>query len=256
MAKFHSIIPARLASSRLPEKPLKLIGGLPMVVRVAERAKESGAETIVVATDSERIVEACEKFYVTAILTSPEHSTGTDRLSEAVRILNLSDDDIVVNVQGDEPLIPPAVIREVAELLANNPECQMATAAHEIHDIEEFLNPNVVKVVLNQHQEAVLFSRAPIPWPRDSFRKNPTQLPNDLHPLRHIGLYAYRVSFLKQFPTWPMATIEKMESLEQLRALWYGVKIIVKILPHALPSGVDTPEDLERVRQHFEASHT
>lgn len=251
---FHAIIPARMASSRLPEKPLKLIAGIPMVVRVADRAESSGAQTVVVATDDSRIVSACAQHRVRALLTNANHPTGTDRLSEAVTILGLTDDEIVVNVQGDEPLIPPEVVREVAQLLADNPDCQMATAAHEIHDIEEFMNPNVVKVVLDHSGKAITFSRAPIPWPRDAFRGDRTTLPDDLHPLRHIGLYAYRVKFLKQFPHWEQAPIEKLESLEQLRALWYGVKIAVKVLPSALPSGVDTQEDLDRVCKMYENS--
>ncbi len=249
---FHAIIPARMASTRLPEKPLKLIAGVPMVVRVADRAQMAGAQDVVVATDDSRIVAACAQHRVKALLTNANHPTGTDRLSEAVTILGLEDDDIVVNVQGDEPLIPPEVVREVAELLAKHPDCQMATAAHEIHDIEEFMNPNVVKVVLDHAGKAITFSRAPIPWPRDAFREDQTKLPEGLHPLRHIGLYAYRVKFLKQFPHWEQAPIEKFESLEQLRALWFGVKIAVTVLPGALPAGVDTQEDLERACEAYE----
>ena len=165
--------------------------------------------------------------------------------------LGLADDAIVVNVQGDEPLIPTDVVREVAELLAAHPECEMATAGHPIDNIEEFLNPNVVKVVRDAQGNAITFSRAPIPWPRDAFRENKTQLPIGLVPLRHIGLYAYRVKFLKRYPQWEQAPIEKWESLEQLRALYYGVKIAVAILPGALPAGVDTQEDLDRVREVF-----
>lgn len=249
---FHAVIPARMASTRLPEKPLKLIAGVPMVVRVAARAESSGAQSVVVATDDARIVEACSTHGVKALLTNANHPTGTDRLSEAVTIMGLDDEDIVVNVQGDEPLIPPEVVREVAELLADNPDCDMATAAHEIHDIDEFLNPNVVKVALDHAGKAITFSRAPIPWPRDAFREDKSVLPADLQPLRHIGLYAYKVKFLKQFPHWKQAPIEKMESLEQLRALWYGVKIAVKVLPGALPAGVDTQEDLERACAAYE----
>ena len=249
---FHAVIPARMASTRLPEKPLKLIAGVPMVVRVAARAESSGAQSVVVATDDARIVDACTAHGVKALLTDANHPTGTDRLSEAVTAMGLDDEDIVVNVQGDEPLIPPEVVREVAQLLAENPDCDMATAAHEIHDIEEFMNPNVVKVVLDYAGKAITFSRAPIPWPRDAFREDKSVLPADLHPLRHIGLYAYKVKFLKQFPHWEQAPIEKLESLEQLRALWYGVKIAVKVLPGALPAGVDTQEDLERACEAYE----
>lgn len=251
MTAFYAIIPSRMKSTRLPEKPLKDIAGRPMVVRVAERAKTSGALDVIVATDHEAIAKACEAHGVKVVMTSPDHPTGTDRLAETVTKLGLSDDTIVVNVQGDEPLIPTEVVREVAELLAAHPECDMATAAHPIDNIEEFLNPNVVKVVRDVYGNAVTFSRAPIPWPRDAFREDQTKLPEGLEPLRHIGLYAYRVKFLKHYPHWVQAPIEKWESLEQLRALYYGVKIAVAVLPGALPAGVDTQEDLERVREVF-----
>lgn len=249
---FYVIIPARMASSRLPEKPIKPIAGVPMVARVAERAMLSHPKDIYVATDDTRIVQACIEHRVKALLTQTDHQTGTDRLSEAVSILQLPDDAIVVNVQGDEPLIPPQVIRDVAQLLAQNPDCQIATAAHEINTLEEFLNPNAVKVVVDANGKAITFSRAPIPWPRDAFRKNPQVLPTDLHPMRHVGLYAYRVKFLKQFPKWEQAPIERQESLEQLRALWHGVNIAVMVMPGALPPGVDTQEDLDRVCKIFE----
>lgn len=251
MTNFYAIIPSRMKSSRLPEKPLKDIAGQPMVVRVAERAKLSGATDVIVATDHEDIVKACQKFDVKVILTSPNHPSGTDRLAETVTKLGLVDDAIVVNVQGDEPLIPTEVVRHVAQLLAEHPECEMATAAHPIDNIDEFLNPNVVKVVRDAQGNAITFSRAPIPWPRDAFREDKTQMPEGLVPLRHIGLYAYRVKFLKRYPQWEQAPIEKWESLEQLRALYYGVKIAVAILPSALPAGVDTQEDLDRVREVF-----
>lgn len=251
MSAFYAIIPSRMKSTRLPEKPLKDIGGKPMVVRVAERALQSGAKDVMVATDHPDILAACEAHGVKAVLTSPDHPTGTDRLAETVEKMGLPLGAIVVNVQGDEPLIPPEVISQVAQLLEDHPECDMATAAHPIDSIEEFMSPNVVKVALNNNNNAITFSRAPIPWPRDAFRENPDALPEGLHPLRHIGLYAYRVKFLKQYPKWEQAPIERWESLEQLRALWYGVKIAVTILPGALPAGVDTPEDLERVREAF-----
>lgn len=251
MSAFYAIIPSRMKSTRLPEKPLKDIGGKPMVVRVAERALQSGAKDVMVATDHPDILAACEAHGVKAVLTSPDHPTGTDRLAETVEKMGLPLGAIVVNVQGDEPLIPPEVISQVAQLLEDHPECDMATAAHPIDSIEEFMSPNVVKVALDNNNNAITFSRAPIPWPRDAFRENPDALPEGLHPLRHIGLYAYRVKFLKQYPKWEQAPIERWESLEQLRALWYGVKIAVTILPGALPVGVDTPEDLERVREAF-----
>ena len=225
MTAFYAIIPSRMKSTRLPEKPLKDIAGRPMVVRVAERALASGATDVIVATDHPDIVKVTK--------------------------LGLDDEAIVVNVQGDEPLIPTAVVREVAELLAAHPECEMATAGHPIEDIEEFMNPNVVKVVRDAQGNAITFSRAPIPWPRDAFREDKTKLPDGLNPLRHIGLYAYRVKFLKRYPHWQQAPIEKWESLEQLRALYYGVKIAVAVLPGALPAGVDTQEDLDRVREVY-----
>ena len=248
---FYAIIPSRMKSTRLPDKPLKDIAGRPMVVRVAERAALSGAADVVVATDHEAIFQACERFGVKAIMTSPEHPTGTDRLAETVEKMGLPDEEIVVNVQGDEPLIPPEIVSEVADLLASHPECGIATAAHPIDSIEEFMSPNVVKVVRDVNGNAITFSRAPIPWPRDVFKTDSSHLPEGFKPLRHIGLYAYRVGFLKQYPKWKQAPIEALESLEQLRALWYGVKIAVAILPGALPAGVDTQEDLERVREAF-----
>lgn len=248
---FYAIIPSRMKSTRLPDKPLKDIAGRPMVVRVAERAALSGAADVVVATDHEAIFQACEHFGVKAIMTSPEHPTGTDRLAETVEKMGLPDEAIVVNVQGDEPLIPPEIVSEVADLLASHPECGIATAAHPIDSIEEFMSPNVVKVVRDVNGNAITFSRAPIPWPRDVFKTDSSHLPEGFKPLRHIGLYAYRVGFLKQYPKWKQAPIEALESLEQLRALWYGVKIAVAILPGALPAGVDTQEDLERVREAF-----
>ena len=235
MTEFYAIIPSRMKSTRLPEKPLKDIAGRPMVVRVAERAKASGAKDVVVATDHEAIVKACEEYGVKVLLTSPDHPTGTDRLAETVMKLGLPDEAIVVNVQGDEPLIPTDVVRDVAQLLADHPECEMATAGHPI-----------------DKGIAITFSRAPIPWPRDAFRDDMTKLPAGLVPLRHIGLYAYRVKFLKRYPQWEQAPIEKWESLEQLRALYYGVKIAVAVLPGALPAGVDTQEDLDRVREAYE----
>ncbi len=251
MTEFFAIIPSRMKSTRLPEKPLKDIAGQPMVVRVAERARDSGAKDVFVATDHEEIVKACEDYGVKVVMTSPDHPTGTDRLAETVTKLGLPDDAIVVNVQGDEPLIPVEVVRNVAELLASHPECEMATAGHPIDNIEEFLNPNVVKVVRDNDGNAITFSRAPIPWPRDAFREDKTKFPQGLVALRHIGLYAYRVKFLKRYPQWEQAPIEKWESLEQLRALYYGVKIAVAVLPGALPAGVDTQEDLDRVREVY-----
>lgn len=241
------IVPARLASTRLPNKPLADIHGLPMVVRVAQRAALSNASQVVVAADSIEIVQACQAHGVRAMLTQVDHPSGSDRLAEASALLGLKPHDVVVNVQGDEPLINPELINQVAELLVQRPSASMSTAAHEIHELAEFTNPNVVKVVIDQSQLALYFSRAPIPWWRDGFAKGIQTLPQPA-PLRHIGIYAYRVGFLQSFPTLQAAPIETGEALEQLRALWHGHKIAVHITPDVPGPGVDTPEDLERVR--------
>ena len=244
---FTVIVPARLASTRLPHKPLADIHGLPMVVRVAQRAALSHASQVVVAADSLEIVQACQAHGVRAMLTQMDHPSGSDRLAEASALLGLEPTDVVVNVQGDEPLINPELINQVAELLVQRPAASMSTAAHEIHELAEFTNPNVVKVVIDQAQLALYFSRAPIPWWRDGFAKGIQTLPQPA-PLRHIGIYAYRVGFLQSFPNLPPAPIETGEALEQLRALWHGHKIAVHITHEAPGPGVDTPEDLERVR--------
>ena len=246
---FTVVIPARMASSRLPNKPLADIGGLPMVVRVAQRASQSQARQVVVAADDARIVQACQSHGVTALLTRQDHLSGSDRLAEACQLLGLDAEDVVVNVQGDEPLILPQLINDVALLLAQRPEASMSTAAHAIGSLEEFMNPNVVKLVMDARQSALYFSRAPIPWWRDgqsggSFQTLPTPAP-----LRHIGIYAYRAAFLSGFPHFPPAPLETMESLEQLRVLWHGHRIAVHVTEQAPGPGVDTPEDLERVRQ-------
>ncbi|MGV0983606.1 MAG: 3-deoxy-manno-octulosonate cytidylyltransferase [Limnohabitans sp.] len=245
---FTVVIPARMASSRLPNKPLADIAGLPMVVRVAQRALLSHASQVVVAADDERIVQACQAHGIRALLTRQDHVSGSDRLAEACQLLGLPDDAVVVNVQGDEPLIHPGLINDVAGLLAQRPEASMSTAAHAIAHLEEFTNPNVVKVVLDARQMALYFSRAPIPWWRDGqadggFKSLPSPAP-----LRHVGIYGYRAGFLRLFPQLPPAPIEKMESLEQLRAMWHGHPIAVHITPEAPGPGVDTPEDLARVR--------
>ena len=244
---FTVIVPARLASTRLPHKPLADIHGLPMVVRVAQRAALSNASQVVVAADSIEIVQACQAHGVRAMLTQVNHPSGSDRLAEASVLLGLKPHDVVVNVQGDEPLINPELINQVAELLVQRPSASMSTAAHEIRELAEFTNPNVVKVVIDQSQLALYFSRAPIPWWRDGFAKGIQTLPQPA-PLRHIGIYAYRVGFLQSFPTLQAAPIETGEALEQLRALWHGHKIAVHITPDVPGPGVDTPEDLERVR--------
>jgi 3-deoxy-manno-octulosonate cytidylyltransferase (CMP-KDO synthetase) len=249
---FTVLVPARLASSRLPNKPLADIAGLPMVVRVAQRAALSQATQVVVAADSPEIVQACEAHGVKALLTRLDHPSGSDRLAEASQLLGLKHDDIVINVQGDEPLIDPELINQVALLLQNRPTASMSTAAHEIHLLEEFANPNVVKVVMDQSQLALYFSRAPIPWWRDGNAQGLTMLPTPA-PLRHIGIYGYRVGFLQSFPLLPAAPVENCEALEQLRALWHGHKIAVHVTNTAPGPGVDTPEDLDRVRALFKA---
>jgi 3-deoxy-manno-octulosonate cytidylyltransferase (CMP-KDO synthetase) len=250
---FVVVIPARLASTRLPRKPLADIGGAPMVVRVAQRAQATGAERVVVAADSEEIVAACRAHGIDALLTSPQHETGTDRLAEAARLLGLGMEQIVVNVQGDEPLIPAQVIDDVARLLDSSPDCQIATAAHAIADAEEFFSPNVVKVVTDQTHRALYFSRAPIPWARDAFAATRSRLPPAYPARRHVGLYAYRVGFLVQFPTLPQDALEVAERLEQLRALAHGFRIAVLGLETPLPPGVDTPADLQQVRALYAA---
>ena len=245
---FTVLIPARMASSRLPQKPLADIAGLPMVVRVARRAQASQASQVVVAADDERIVQACMAHGVRALLTRQDHVSGSDRLAEACHLLGLPADAVVVNVQGDEPLIAPELINQVALLLTQRPEASMSTAAHAIHSLEDYTNPNVVKVVMDARQIALYFSRAPIPWWRNG-QSGPhfKQLPEPA-PLRHIGIYGYRAGFLALFPQLPPAPIETLESLEQLRALWHGHRIAVHITEQAPGPGVDTPEDLERVR--------
>lgn len=247
---FTVIIPARLASSRLPEKALADIAGKPMVVRVAERAKLSEAQRVVVATDHTAIAAACSEYGIEAVLTGKQHTSGTARLAEAALLLGMADEDIAVNVQGDEPLIDPALINRTAELLGSS-SAQMATAAHPIADAAEFLNPNCVKVVLDQRRNALYFSRAPIAWPRDAFAETQAVLPEGFAPLRHIGLYAYRVGFLHQYVGLPPSPLESIESLEQLRVLWHGGKIAVTVCDNAPAAGVDTAEDLQRVRDWF-----
>ncbi|MCE2917423.1 MAG: 3-deoxy-manno-octulosonate cytidylyltransferase [Rubrivivax sp.] len=247
---FTVLIPARLASTRLPDKPLADLAGKPMVVRVAERAAASGATRVVVAADDASIVAACAEHGVQAILTRTDHPSGSDRLAEASALLGLSGDDIVVNVQGDEPLIDPELIAQCAARLVEASGCVMSTAAHAITDATEFQNPNVVKVVLDGSGCAMLFSRAPIPWWRDASTAGAAALPGEQQApaLRHIGLYAYRAGFLQQYPELSAPPLERTESLEQLRVLWHGYRIAVFVTPHAPGPGVDTPEDLARVR--------
>ena len=251
--EFTVLVPARHASTRLPGKPLAEIAGKPMVVRVAERALRAGASRVVVATDDARIKAAVEAHGIAACLTRTTHPTGTDRLAEAVEHLGLADDAIVVNVQGDEPLLAPELIRAVADLLAARPDAAIATACHPIVDPAEAFNPNVVKVVLDREGHALYFSRATIPWARDAFAASRDEVPRDLPLYRHYGLYAYRVRFLRAFPRLAPAPIERFEALEQLRALWHGFRIVVAVTTGTPAPGVDTPEDLEHVRALFAA---
>ncbi len=245
---FTVIVPARMASTRLPDKPLADIGGLPMVVRVAQQAAKSGAAAVVVACDDARIQAACAQHGVQALLTRADHPRGSDRLAEAVSLLGLADEAVVVNVQGDEPLIDPAMVRACAELLEQRPECAMATVAHAIDDAEEFRNPNVVKLVCDRAGRALYFSRAPIPWWRDAPEAASPPLGEVL---RHVGLYAYSAGFLRRFPLLEPSPLERIESLEQLRVLWHGERIAVHVSPQRPGPGVDTPEDLVRVRGFF-----
>ena len=257
--RFTVLVPARMASSRLPDKPLADIAGRPMVVRVAERAAQSGALRTVVAADDARILAACAAHGIEAIATRPDHASGSDRLAEACTLLGLDGDDLVVNVQGDEPLIDPHLVRAVAALLAARPGASMATAAHAIATAEDFHNPNVVKVVLDAEQFASYFSRAPIPCARDLgtgawWQEAQAGALAGFAPLRHIGIYSYRAGFLRRFPALAQAPTERAEQLEQLRALWHGHRIAVHRAVQAPGPGVDTPEDLARVRALWAAA--
>ena len=263
--KFTVLIPARLASTRLPNKPLADIAGVPMVVRVAQRvapkARNSQVGRVVVAADSPLIIEACQSYGVDAVLTRTDHASGSDRLAEACDLLGLEDDGIVVNVQGDEPLIDPALVDAVAELLRASPHASMSTAAHPIDSLQDYLNPNVVKVVLDAQYNALYFSRAPVPMAREfpghtwwhSSAAPEAALLRAAAPLRHIGIYGYRVGFLRRFPTLARAPLEVAEALEQLRAMWHGYRIAVYVSDQDPGPGVDTPQDLARVRLLFQA---
>ncbi|MBB3119579.1 3-deoxy-manno-octulosonate cytidylyltransferase [Pseudoduganella violacea] len=249
---FIVIIPARLASTRLPNKPLADLGGKPMVVRVAERARAAGAERIIVATDHDDIRAACEQHGVEVCMTRADHPSGTDRIAEVAAKLNLPADAVVVNLQGDEPLIDPQLLAAAAARIGA--QVPMATCAHPLHDAADAFNPNVVKVVLDKQERALYFSRATIPWHRDAFaagRAETAALPAGYVPFRHIGLYAYRNDFLQAYPKLEASPLESIEALEQLRVLWHGHPIAVHVTDSAPAAGVDTPEDLERVRQHF-----
>lgn len=249
---FTVVIPARYGSSRFPGKPLETIAGKPMVQWVWEQARKSSAARVVVATDDARIFEVCKGFGAEVLMTRPDHNSGTDRLAEVALALGLAPDAIVVNVQGDEPLIPPAVIDQVAANLAAHPEAGIATLAEPIEDVASLFNPNVVKVATDINGLALTFSRAPLPWARDALAKSRDTLPANVPYRRHIGIYAYRAGFLLDFVAWGPCWLEDTESLEQLRALWHGVRIHVADALEAPPAGVDTPEDLERVRRLLE----
>ncbi len=245
---FVVIIPSRFGSSRLPGKPLADIAGKPMVQRVYEQAIKSGADRVIVATDDVRIVSVAEAFGAEVCLTRADHQSGTERLAEVIEKFHFSDETIVVNVQGDEPLIPPTIIRQVADNLAQF-DAPMATLAVEIDHASEVFNPSAVKVVTDKNGYALYFSRASVPWDRDHFSQNPPQIHHNL--LRHIGLYAYRAGFVKQYIALEASPLEHLEALEQLRVLWHGEKIHVDIAVDAPPAGVDTPEDLDAVRRLF-----
>ncbi|WP_426149352.1 3-deoxy-manno-octulosonate cytidylyltransferase [Pseudomonas sp. DC3000-4b1] len=250
---FTVVIPARYGSTRFPGKPLQAIAGKPMIRHVWEQAQRSAAARVVVATDDERIALACREFGAEVVMTRADHESGTDRLAEVVAVLGLANDAIVVNVQGDEPLIPPAVIDQVAANLAANIEARMATLSEPLLEARQLFNPNVVKVSTDLAGLALTFSRAPLPWARDAFAQRPGELPEGVPYRRHIGIYAYRAGFLSDFVAWGPCWLEKTESLEQLRALWHGVRIHVADAVVAPAPGVDTPEDLERVRRLLEA---
>jgi 3-deoxy-manno-octulosonate cytidylyltransferase (CMP-KDO synthetase) len=243
---FHVIIPARYGASRLPGKPLQEIGGRPLIQWVWQRARASGAASVIIATDDDRIADAARSFGADCLMTSPQHASGTDRIAEVVRSKRLAAEDIVVNLQGDEPMMPEAVVRQVAEALDSRPEADIATAVAPIESLAEFLDPSCVKALRAGDGRALYFSRAPVPWPRDHATGGQ---PSRFHGAwRHIGIYAYRVRTLLQFASWPPTPLEETEKLEQLRALEHGLRIQLVALSEAPPAGVDTPGDLERVR--------
>lgn len=246
--EFTVIIPARFASSRLPGKPLADIAGKPMVVRVLEKAQRSGAKRVIIATDNEAVYQAVIREGGEACLTSDQHNSGTERLAEVIEKHHFADDEIIVNVQGDEPLIPPVVIEQVAVNLAES-GCGMATLAVPICDADELFDPNAVKVLADNNGFALYFSRAPIPWDRDQFAQDKATIGNFY--LRHVGIYAYRAGFIRQYVNWQPTALEQIEKLEQLRVLWYGEKIHVAVAKESPKAGVDTQADLEKVRAAF-----
>ena len=242
----HIVIPARFSSSRLPGKPLLLIHGRPMILRVVDQAKKvEGFDDLCVATDDERIAEICRSDGVDVVLTSPDHPSGTDRLSEVARIKGWDSNDIIVNVQGDEPLLPAQLVKQVAKLLVDIPNCSMSSLCEPIHSLDEFQRDSIVKVVMSKQNEALYFSRATIPYDRDGAKHEEPTLHTQA--FRHLGLYAYRVSLLQEYVTWDMGKLEKLESLEQLRVLENGHRIAIAVAQANLPPGVDTQADLDRL---------
>ena len=254
--RFKVIIPARYASTRLPGKPLLAIAGKPMIAHVCERAQEAGAEEIIVATDDERIFKTVSALGIKAVITRPDHQSGTERIAEVASYCGWADNEIIVNLQGDEPLIPPATIQQVALALAGQQQADIATLAARIIDSEEIFNPNAVKVVLNKAGYALYFSRAPIPWEREAFANSGRTPSGAVSYLRHIGLYAYTVDFLKRYCSWEASSLESVEALEQLRILWHGEAILVKIVDQTPQAGVDTQEDLLRVERVLSLNST
>ncbi len=252
MPAFSVVIPARYASSRFPGKPLADIAGKPMVVRVCERAARSGATAVHVATDDARIADAVRAHGFQALMTRAEHASGTDRIAEAAAQLRLPDEAIVVNVQGDEPLIEPSLVARVAQALERNPKASVSTACHPLRDATALFNPNVVKVVLDAQGDALYFSRAPVPWARDAYAAGGRTPPPDLPCYRHAGVYGYRAGFLRRYAELAPTPLERFEALEQLRVLEHGFRVAVAVDEHESAAGVDTPQDLEAVRRWFD----
>ncbi len=243
----HIVIPSRYASTRLPGKPLLDICGKPMVLRVVDQARKvQGMDSLCVATDDERIAQVCRDAHVDVVMTSADHPSGTDRLAEVARLQGWAADDLVVNIQGDEPLLPPLLVEQVADLLSSHPHCAMATLCEPIANVDEFVRSSIVKVVRSQTGEALYFSRASVPFDRDGWQDGVNQVPEVAR--RHLGLYAYRVALLQDFVNWPMGVLEMIESLEQLRVLEQGRRIAIADALVSLPAGVDTSEDLLRLR--------
>jgi 3-deoxy-manno-octulosonate cytidylyltransferase (CMP-KDO synthetase) len=246
---FSVIIPARYGSTRFPGKPLADLAGKPMIVHVCERAAESGAQEVYVATDDGRVADAVRASGFRVLMTRAEHASGTDRLAEATEQLALADEAIVINVQGDEPLIEPSLIENVAATLDRDPDASMSTACHPLRDLADIFNPNVVKVVLDAKRRALYFSRAPIPWARDAYAAQTRELPQDLPCFRHVGIYGYRAGFLRRYAGLEPSPLERFEALEQLRVLWHGHHIAVSVSAREAVPGVDTPQDLDKVRR-------